>query len=78
MTRHIKASEFKAKCLEILDRVKATGERIQVTKRGKVIAELGPPTEKTGAPAKAGFARDSMRIVGDILEPLGEDWEALR
>ncbi len=73
----ISASEFKAKCLQILDRVKLTGERIQVTKHGKVVAEIGPPTGK-GQSAAAGFAKDSMRIVGDIVEPVGGDWEALR
>jgi antitoxin (DNA-binding transcriptional repressor) of toxin-antitoxin stability system len=71
------ATEFKAKCLQILNLVNETGESIQITKRGKVIAEVGPP----GAPhgfGKAGFASGMMEITGDILEPLDVEWDALQ
>ena len=40
--RTIKAGEFKAKCLALLDEVAETGETIEITKRGKVVARLGP------------------------------------
>jgi prevent-host-death family protein len=36
----IQASEFKAKCLALMDHVARTGETILVTKNGKPIAEL--------------------------------------
>lgn len=36
----ISATEFKAKCLELMDLVNETGETIQITKRGKVVAWL--------------------------------------
>jgi antitoxin (DNA-binding transcriptional repressor) of toxin-antitoxin stability system len=74
----ISATEFKAKCLQILERVRATGERVQVTKRGKVIAELGPPTDESARFAKAGFAKGEMRILGDVIEPTGAEWESLK
>jgi prevent-host-death family protein len=38
----IKASEFKAKCLALMDEVALTGETIRVTKHGKPIVELRP------------------------------------
>jgi prevent-host-death family protein len=38
--RSIKASEFKAKCLRLIDEVAATGEPIEITKRGKPVARL--------------------------------------
>jgi prevent-host-death family protein len=38
--RTMKASEFKAKCLKVLDEVAATGEPVLVTKRGKVVARV--------------------------------------
>ena len=41
-TRTITASEFRAKCLQIIDEVAATGEAIIITKRGKPIANLLP------------------------------------
>ena len=73
----ISATEFKAKCLELLDRVYETGERIQVTKWGKVVAELGPVAGSRVESAKAGFAREEIAIYGDEIEPVGGDWEAL-
>ncbi|HEY4921857.1 MAG TPA: type II toxin-antitoxin system Phd/YefM family antitoxin [Xanthobacteraceae bacterium] len=42
MTRLIKASEFKARCLALMDEVARTGEAIVITKNGKPIAELVP------------------------------------
>lgn len=72
----VSATEFKAKCLELLDRVFETGERIQVTKRGKVVAELGPVGARSAEPAKAGFAREEIAIFGDVVAPCGEEWEA--
>lgn len=36
----ISATEFKAKCLSLIDRVHAKGEVITITKRGRVVAKL--------------------------------------
>ncbi|HVY34333.1 MAG TPA: hypothetical protein VG960_07905 [Caulobacteraceae bacterium] len=62
------ATEFKAKCLDILDRL-ATRELIQVkvTKRGKTVAILNPPDEKDPAlPDLHGFMRGSVVIPPDL------------
>jgi prevent-host-death family protein len=40
--RTIKASEFKAKCLKLMDEVAETGEPLLITKSGKPVAQLGP------------------------------------
>ncbi len=40
--RTCKASEFKAKCLQLMDDVAETGEAIIVTKNGKPVAQLVP------------------------------------
>jgi prevent-host-death family protein len=47
--RQIKASEFKAKCLKLIDEVNATGEAIIITKRGKAVVrvERQRPVSKT-------------------------------
>jgi prevent-host-death family protein len=42
----ITASEFKAKCLRLMDRVQKTGESISITKRGVEVARLAPPVLK--------------------------------
>ena len=50
--RTIKASEFKAKCLKLMDEVAANGEEIVITKKGKPVAKLtafqGWPKPGTG------------------------------
>jgi prevent-host-death family protein len=44
----VSASEFKAKCLEILDRVRSRQlDRVVVTKRGVTVAILVPPPDET-------------------------------
>ena len=40
--RTVKASEFKAKCLKIMDEVAATGEPVVITKYGVPVAQLVP------------------------------------
>jgi antitoxin (DNA-binding transcriptional repressor) of toxin-antitoxin stability system len=74
----ISATEFKAKCLELMDTVNRTGETIQITKRGKVVAELNAPT---GEPKKyfgPGFAKGTIEIVGDIMAPYDVEWNVLK
>lgn len=43
--RTIPASQFKAKCLALLDEVARTGETLVVTKRGKPVARVVPAEE---------------------------------
>lgn len=74
----IQASEFKAKCLALMDEVARTGNPVLITKNGKPIAELRP---HRGPRAKSliGIDKGRIKILGDIVSPLGsEDWEALR
>lgn len=44
LKRTMPISEFRAKCLALMDEVADTGVRIEVTRRGKVIGELRPVT----------------------------------
>ena len=45
-TRIMKASEFKAKCLKLMDEVADTGEEIVITKNGKPVSRLVPYRER--------------------------------
>jgi len=75
--RSINASEFKAKCLAILDEVSRTGEPLLVLKRGRPVARLLPPlTSEARYPQLT--LKGTFEIVGDIVEPAvpAEDWEA--
>jgi prevent-host-death family protein len=63
--KHIAAAEFKAKCLQIMDRVASAGQPIVVTKRGKPIVRVVPVEEP--APASIfGCLADQFEIVGDV------------
>jgi prevent-host-death family protein len=76
--RSINASEFKAKCLAILDEVEETGESVTILKRGRPVARLLPPVASRGVyPQQALLG--SVEILGDILDPVlpEEDWEVL-
>ena len=73
-TRTIKASEFKAKCLRIMDEVAESGEEIVITKHGRPVSRLMPYREKPKS--MFGRDRDIIEIHGDIVEPLDVEWEA--
>jgi prevent-host-death family protein len=72
------ASEFKARCLQVMEQVRSTRAPVVITKRGKPVAKLMPPDE---APARAlGRLAGRIEILGDIVSPLVplEDWESLK
>jgi len=73
-------SEFKAKCLALLEQVRKTKKPIRITRFGKPVAEVVPagPVEKTGS--WLGSMAGKMEIVGDIVSPVIDlnDIEALR
>lgn len=72
----ISATEFKAKCLKLMDEVAKTHQSVTVTKRGKPIARL-VPVEPEEHKSWFGYMAGTAKINGDILEPIeGEDWEA--
>ena len=73
--RTIKASEFKAKCLKIMDEVAATGEPVLITKHGVPVAELGPARRKPET--IIGALKGSVTYMGDIISPLDIRWDAL-
>jgi antitoxin (DNA-binding transcriptional repressor) of toxin-antitoxin stability system len=81
----ITATEFKAKCLGILDRLAARElSEVKVTKRGKVVAVLTPPRP---APADDpdsvfGCLKDQTLVAPgvDLTEPTSHlvEWDSLR
>lgn len=71
----IPAGEFKARCLQLLDGVAASGEALTITKRGRPVARVVPlPAERELFGALAG----TVRAQQDLVAPINEDWEALR
>ena len=76
MARVMKAAEFKAKCLQAMDEVAATGKPIVITKRGKPVAQLAPITNKPKT--LRGFLKGTVRSSGDIVAPVDVDWDTER
>lgn len=73
----IPAGEFKARCLQLMDEVEETGREVVITKRGRPVAKLVPVVE-AGARDIFGCMRGSVIVVGDLVAPLEESWEADR
>lgn len=73
-------SEFKAKCLATLDEVQKTKKPVRVTRFGKPLAEVIPPSSDISSSSWIGSMKDSMKILGDIVSPANDEkeWEALR
>lgn len=73
-TEPIKASEFKAKCLRLMDEVAEAGREIVISKNGRPVAKRAPyrrrPTTLFGTDV------DTIEILGDIVAPVDDDWEA--
>ena len=71
--RTLPASEFKARCLELLDEVARTREPLIITKRGRPVARLAP------LEADASLSLEgSVSYAGDIVGPVGDEWDADR
>lgn len=72
----ISVSEFKAKCLRILEDIRRQKKRIVITKRGVPMAELKAiePLQEEKTPL-----RETVAFIGDIVSPVAEEeWEAMK
>jgi prevent-host-death family protein len=75
--KKIAAGAFKAKCLSLMDDVRATKRPLLITKRGKPVAKL-VPVEEDDMDDFIGRLNGVFRVVGDIesaIEP-PEAWES--
>jgi prevent-host-death family protein len=72
----IKASEFKAKCLALMDEVASSGEVVVITKNGEPVSKLVPFHDRLTS--LYGLHRDSIRVVGDVIRPVTVEWDTDR
>ena len=63
-----RASEFKAKCLELMDEVADTGQEFIISKNGRRVARLVPYRKKPES--LFGIDAGKIEILGDLIEPL--------
>jgi prevent-host-death family protein len=66
-------SEFKAKCLALLERVRQTKKPLRITRFGKPVAEVVPPSPDTEQNNWIGSMKDSMQILGNIVAPVVDE-----
>jgi len=77
--KSVAVTEFKARCLSLLEDVARTGQPLLVTKRGKPLARVVP-----SGGAKTVYPQDtlagSVTILGDVIEPVlpASAWNAVR
>ena len=77
--RKIPATQFKAQCLDLMDRVAERRESYVITKRGKPVAKL-VPVQQGPQDSLFGCLRSVASIRGDIENPTlpPETWETLK
>ena len=71
----MKASEFKARCLKLMDEVAETGKEIIITKNGRPVSRLVPHVERPKS--IVGIDKGRIEILGDIIEPIDVEWDAV-
>ncbi len=72
--KSLKASEFKAKCLKLMDEVAETGEEIVITKNGIAMTKLVPYRVKPST--LFGGHKGKITSSGDIVSPIDVQWDA--
>jgi len=73
----INISEFKTRCLAILDSISRTGERVTILKRGKPVAQVVPYTGSSDQHPQETLI-GTVEVLGDLVSPVvvSSDWEA--
>jgi prevent-host-death family protein len=74
LVHSIAAAGFKARCLELMDRVRETGVEYVVTKHGKPVAKLVPYTDRQQK-ALFGSMKGSLLKYDRPLDPLDDEWD---
>jgi len=69
----LKASEFKAKCLKLMDEVQKTGNEIVITKNGKPVSKLVP--FRVQASSLFGLHKGKISSQEQDIFSTDEEWE---
>ena len=70
----VKASEFKAKCLHLMDQVGETGEEIVITKNGKPVSIL--KAYKKSPKTLFGQQKNNIKSNDDLIAPVDVQWDS--
>lgn len=75
--KRVAAAEFKARCLELMDRVRETGAEYVITKHGTPVAKLVPVVQRPRQPL-FGSMRGTVLVYERPLDPLDADYDINR
>lgn len=74
----LNVTEFKAKCLRLLEETRQKGQEYTITKKGEPIARVIPIRIGTTGTLR-GSMKGLIKIKGDIVHfDTSDDWEALK
>jgi prevent-host-death family protein len=73
----VAAAEFKARCLELMDRVRETGVEYVITKHGRPVAKLVPVVQQKRA-SSFGSMSGTVLEYDRPLDPLDDDYDVNR
>lgn len=68
-------AEFQAQCSQLIQEVIATGSPVLIVEDGQPVAQLEPVKHTR---TLVGAHKGKLHVIGDILEPIGDEWEAER
>ena len=72
--KSVTVAELQMHCSQLIKEVIETGSSVVIVDNGHPVAQLGRLTDQTST--VLGAHKGKIRIVGDILEPIGDTWEA--
>ncbi|MBM3927601.1 MAG: type II toxin-antitoxin system Phd/YefM family antitoxin [Sphingomonadales bacterium] len=75
MNKIVSASEFKAKCLRLIEEMQADGVPITITKRGKPAAIVSMPPDLRPAGSLIGCTKSALYRYDDPFAPAVDDWD---
>ncbi len=72
--KSVPATEFKARCLALLEEVRETRQPLLVTRHGKPVAEIRPFAPRHAE--RTNPLKGSITYQGDLISPVHERWDS--
>lgn len=73
--REVDISEFRANSAALFERVRKTRKPIRITRHGKPVAEIVPPTTEEDRAKWIASMQGSAETLGDIISPASDEDE---
>ena len=71
--KSVSVTEFKSRCLDLLDEVQRSRRAIVITRYGKALAKIVPPTS---ARHVSNPLKGSVLFQGDLISPISLAWHS--